>query len=616
MSPAFLDELRTRTLLSGLISRTVKLTRAGREWKACCPFHDEKSPSFYVNDDKNFYHCFGCSQHGDAISWLTEKQGLPFMDAVKELAQAAGMDVPAGDPRAAERAQAAESLHDVMAAATGWYAEQLESDAGAGAREYLKSRGITEKTRRSFALGLAPEGNARLRSALSRFGDDKLVEAGLLGRPDDGREPYDRFRGRLMLPLRDRRGRVVAFSGRILGAGEPKYLNSPETPLFDKGRMLVNLDKAAAASRVAGRLIVVEGNFDVIALSQAGFGEVVAPLGTAVTETQLEAMWRLTPAPLLCFDGDGAGQKAMIRAALRALPAVGPAKTLRFVKLPVDQDPDDVIRVDGAKAFEALLNSAEPLAELLWQHEFDSEPLDTPEARAGLGKRLRDLTRTIQDEDVRLQYLALFNGMLDEFYSSVQGKPSGRTADFKIRHRSVSPELRSIARHGIEQAVFARATLEGLRRHPQVIGAHSEAIALMWIKDRQLAQVREAMLEASLVNWPLDRPTLETELRREGLAPALDKMRKANDIAFTFLKNGADQAIAERDLEAIIDELSGGGDLEGAIARAQDRYAKADEDDQAAAFRELERLFERRRTTEASFRDHWHRSGAEEDLEV
>ena len=249
LSPQFLDELRARTSLSALIGRTVKLQRAGREWKACCPFHKEKTPSFTLSDEKGFYHCFGCGAHGDAIRWLTDARGLPFMDAVKELADAAGIEVPAPDPRSQEKAERAAGLYDVMEAAQHFYEEQFGGLEGAEARAYLERRGISDATRRRFGFGYAPDSRGKLRVALRDFGNEKLIEAGLLIAPDDEREPYDRFRGRLMFPIRDRRGRVIAFSARILGAGEPKYLNSPDTPLFDKGRTLFNIDKAAAASR-------------------------------------------------------------------------------------------------------------------------------------------------------------------------------------------------------------------------------------------------------------------------------------------------------------------------------------------------------------------------------
>src|SRR6188472_1217390 len=270
LSPQWLDELRARTLLSAVISPSVKLIRAGREWKACCPFHNEKTPSFTINDEKGFYHCFGCGAHGDAIRFLTDQRGMPFMDAVKELAAKAGMDVPSPDPRAAERAERSAGLYEVMDAANRWFIEQLDGVDGAAARTYLKERGIDDATRKKFGFGFAPDSRGKLKAALASIGNDKLVDAGLLIAPDDGKQPYDRFRGRLTYPIRDVRGRVIAFSARIIGEGEPKYLNSPDTPLFDKGRTLFNIDLAGPASRQARRLIVVEGYMDVIGLDRAG----------------------------------------------------------------------------------------------------------------------------------------------------------------------------------------------------------------------------------------------------------------------------------------------------------------------------------------------------------
>src|SRR5918993_3405923 len=403
LSPQWLDELRARTTLSAVIGPSVKLIKAGREFKACCPFHNEKSPSFTVNDEKGFYHCFGCGAHGDAIRFLTDARGLPFMDAVKELASKAGLDVPAPDPQARERAERTSTLTDVMAACQKWFAEQLAGMEGADARDYLKKRGIGPAAVTRFGIGLAPEGRNKLKSALSGLGEDKLVETGMLIRNDEG-ETYDRFRGRLMIPIRDARGRVIAFGGRILGQGEPKYLNSPDTPLFDKGRTLYNLDLASPATRAARRLIVVEGYMDVIALDRAGIAETVAPNGTAVTATQLERMWRLDGQPICCFDGDAAGQKAAVRAALRALPHLAPERTLRFVALPTGQDPDDLVRSGGREAVEALLASPEPLVERLWRHEVEAAPLDTPEARAGLKQRLIEHVSAIGDPNVRMLY--------------------------------------------------------------------------------------------------------------------------------------------------------------------------------------------------------------------
>src|SRR6476619_4402611 len=414
LSPAFLDELRARTTLSAVISPSVKLIRAGREWKACCPFHNEKTPSFTVNDEKGFFHCFGCGAHGDAIRFLTDHRGMMFMDAVKELAGKAGMEVPAPDPKVREQAERTASLTDVMAEVAKWYTEQLNGLAGADARDYLTRRGIDAATAQRFGLGLAPDNRTALKRALGKLGEDRLVETGMLIQPDEGEiDRYDRFRGRLMIPIRDLRGRVIGFGGRILGPGEPKYLNSPQTVLFDKGRTLYNLDRAGPASRTAKRLIVVEGYMDVIALDRAGIAEVVAPNGTALTEGQLERLWRLDPSPILCFDGDNAGKKAAIRAATRALPLLRPDRTLRFVELPAGQDPDDVVREGGKEAFEALLAAPEPLDARLWRHERDAQALTTPEARAGLRQRLVDHAAAIGDPELRRLYREQWLGRFD-----------------------------------------------------------------------------------------------------------------------------------------------------------------------------------------------------------
>ena len=292
LSPEWLDQLRTRITLSALVRRTVKLQRAGNEWKACCPFHDEKTPSFYVNDGKGFYHCFGCSAHGDAIRWLTDQRGLPFMDAVKELASEAGMELPALEPHQAQRAEQRAGLHEVMQGAQDWFAANLASAAGAEARGYLERRGLDARTIARFGFGWAPDRRGALKEALGHFGEPLLIEAGLLIALDDepgapaNREPYDRFRGRVMLPIHDARSRPIAFGGRILDPASkaPKYLNSPDTPLFDKGRTLYNLHRAGPATRKSARIVVVEGYMDVIALAHAGIEEAVAPMGTALTE--------------------------------------------------------------------------------------------------------------------------------------------------------------------------------------------------------------------------------------------------------------------------------------------------------------------------------------------
>ncbi|PTD24468.1 DNA primase [Sphingomonas fennica] len=602
LSPQFLDELRSRTLLSALVGKSVKLERTGREFRACCPFHNEKTPSFYVNDDKAFYHCFGCGAHGDAIRFLTEHKGLPFMDAVKELAAAAGMDVPAADPRAAEKAERASGLHEAMAEAAAWFVEQLHGIAGAEARDYLRKRGVDAAAQAAFGIGFAPDSRGKLKAALSRFGDDKLVEAGLLISVED-KEPYDRFRGRLMIPIRDARGRAIAFGGRIIGQGEPKYLNSPETPLFDKGRTLFNLDKAAAATRKAGRVIVVEGYMDVIAMAQAGIGEAVAPLGTALTEGQIERLWRLAETPILCFDGDAAGQKAAIRAALRALPMIEPGRTLRFATLPPGQDPDDLVRNGGRTALETLLEGAEPLVERLWKYELAAAPLDTPEARAGLRKRLADHAATIRHGDVRGQYLADFRRRFDALYERASPAPrfqpgggwrggqagrGGRGGPFRGKPPEAPPSAvtRSIGNGGLGP-LESRAVLAGMLRHPQIIAHHAETIAALPIADEKLARIRDAMLDAAFAAETLDSDTLGTILGQVGLAGAMEALRAPNGLAFSFLRGNADAGRARRDLAAAIEALAARPELDAALAAVTARLMASPDE---AGFAEQRRL--------------------------
>jgi DNA primase len=554
LSPQWLDELRARTTLSAVIAPSVKLLRAGREWKACCPFHSEKTPSFTVNDDKGFYHCFGCGAHGDAIRFLTDQRGMPFMDAVKELAAKAGMEVPAPDPKAKERADRAASLTEVMAEAARYYSDQLNGLAGAEAREYLKRRAIDAATIERFGLGFAPDSRSALKRALEKLGEDKLVETGMLIRPEEGGDSYDRFRGRLMFPIRDARGRVIGFGGRILGAGEPKYLNSPDTPLFDKGRTLYNIDRASPASRAARRLIVVEGYMDVIALDRAGIEEVVAPNGTAVTEAQLERMWRLDPSPILCFDGDSAGRKAAVRAATRALPLLRPDRTLRFVELPAGQDPDDVIRTGGREAFEALIASPEPLDARLWRHELEAQPLTTPEAWAGLKQRLLDHASAIGHADLgriyREDWLSRFYDQRRPAFSAQPRQQRGtfKNGRFAPPAAPVGSQARAIAAAGID-ATTARALIEGFMLFPEELPAYCEQLAALDIADKPTAHIRDELVNAAFSGAALDRETLATILGANGATGP----KALSAMGFSFTRRDSDPDRARSDLAAAVE---------------------------------------------------------------
>ena len=571
LSPAFLDELRARTSLSALIGKTTKLQKAGREHRGCCPFHDEKTPSFYVNDDKGFYHCFGCSAHGDAIRWMTEQRGLPFIDAVKELAQAAGLEMPAQDRASAQKAERAKGLHEVMADAAAWFAEQLHGLTGSDAREILARRGVSAETARAFGLGFAPDSRGRLRTALKDYGDPLLVEAGLLIQVE-GKEPYDRFRGRLMIPIRDPRGRVIAFGGRVIGDGEPKYLNSPDTPLFDKGRTLYNLDRAAPAARKAGRVLVVEGYMDTIALAQAGIGEVVAPLGTALTEAQIERLWRMVDVPILCLDGDAAGQKAALRAAHRALPMLTPGKSLAFATLPEGQDPDDLVRAGGVSAIEPLIAGAQPLVERLWQGELAAEPLDTPEQRAGLKQRLGELAGTIVDGSVRSEYVAEFRRRCDARLAPPPRRPF---VPFEKRKKGaawqpilpVSDDAKAVRAAGIDR-VLAKAVLAGLIRHPAEIARHMEVLGSLRLADGALGRLFEAVVDLALEDRTLDSADLITILAKSGFDAIASDLLRADTMPYSFTRAICEPLRAREDLDEAIAILVARPEVDALLADA------------------------------------------------
>lgn len=606
LSPAFLDELRARTTLSTLIGRTVKVQKAGREYKACCPFHNEKTPSFTINDEKGFYHCFGCGAHGDAIRWMTDHRGLPFMEAVKELADAAGLDVPAPDPRAAKRAEQAQTLHDVMQSAQDWFVAQLDGIDGGTARDYLKNRGIRAETQRAFGFGYSPDARGKLKDALKGHGEPRLIEAGLLIDPDGERDSYDRFRGRLMIPIRDARGRVIAFGGRILGAGEPKYLNSPDTPLFDKGRTLYNLDRASPASRRTGRIIVVEGYMDVIALAQVGFSDSVAPLGTALTEHQIERLWKMVEVPILCFDGDSAGQKAAMRAAMRALPLLRPGHSLAFATLPQGQDPDDLVRSGGSAAFERVIAAAEPLVERLWNHELVAGPLDTPEQRAGLKQRLNEMVAMIAHPDIRAHYGQIFRERHDALFFARKSRdvaPRGFEARRPPARGSWKPpiapptgEARAISSTGTE-GLLLRAVIGGLLRYPDEIRRHLEELSHLRIAEPRLAALVQMLLDVAMREEIVETEALLTILGQGDLYNIAKGLLRADALTFTFTRKQADPDRARRDLREAIGVMAAGPEIDAALMTATRAMSETlDEDSflQQQKLRQLKADHERR----------------------
>jgi DNA primase len=430
LPPNFLDELRARTPLPAVIGRRVRLARSGRQWKGCCPFHGEKTPSFYVYDDH--FHCFGCGAHGDAIGFVMQSQGSGFMEAVEQLASEAGLDVPKPTPEAAEAERRRHDLTSVLDLACASYQRRLFLPEGRAALDYLRGRGLTEETIRRFGLGWSGEGRGALAAELGKEGitPDQLAETGLMRRDDETGRVYDLFYNRVMFPIRDRRGRTISFGGRIMGDGQPKYVNGPETALFSKRRNLYGLDLAREAVRSGKALVVVEGYMDVIALSQAGFTAAVAPLGTALTDDQLDLLWRLSPCPVLCFDGDAAGGRAAARSAELALPLLAPDRTLRFATLPATEDPDSLVRRQGRAAFQAVLDSARPLADSLYDLLHQGVSTATPEQRASFRARLEEAARRIADKGLAGEYRRV---LLDRFFAARAGRRKGGPAVPPVR---------------------------------------------------------------------------------------------------------------------------------------------------------------------------------------
>jgi DNA primase len=563
--PGFLDELRSRISLSGLIGRRVKLVRRGREFAGLCPFHHEKTPSFYVVEDKSFFHCFGCGAHGDAIGFAMRADNLDFIEAVEKLAGEAGLAVPQATPQERERAQRQKTLLEATEAAAAFYEERLWAPGGVRAREYLHGRGLDPEIIRRFRLGWAPEDRQALRRALNpEFSDPLLVEAGLRRRPDEG-EPADYFRNRLMFPISDRAGRVIAFGGRVLGDGHPKYLNSPDSPLFEKGRVLYGWSAARAAviqDEGSPGAIVTEGYMDVIALHQAGFATAVAPLGTALTEFQLHELWRLTPEPLLCFDGDAAGQRAAARAMRRALPLLRPGQSLRFVSLPAGEDPDSVVRQGGRGPFDQMLAAARPLSTVLWESELGASRVDTPERRAALERRLMDQIGRIADRTVEAEYRRFVRDRLFNL---------GRPARTRDRHL---PRLRpSFVRDGPEPPPRSggRIQRENLFRmilhFPYLVDQVAEELSALEIPESDLDSLRRQILELDAAESGLDAHALQQHLVKNGLAATVERLLLPS-VDTTFLVRCSDPVSARNEWVRVTRMLTRGDRC--ALAEATD----------------------------------------------
>lgn len=560
-SNSFLDEIRDRVPISSVIGARVawdrKKTNAQRgDYWGCCPFHGEKTPSFHCEDRKGRYHCFGCSVSGDHFRFLTEAEGLSFPEAVERIAGMAGVPMPARDVEAERRERQRASLTDVMEMATAFFEQQLQAQGGAKARAYLRERGLAAATQQAFRLGFAPDSRNALKQYLAEKGVDKdQIEAcGLVYSGPDVPVSYDRFRDRIMFPIPDSRGRIIAFGGRAMSADIPaKYLNSPETELFHKGNVLYNFARARPAVARDGVVIAVEGYMDVIALGQAGFDNVVAPLGTALTDNQLELLWRMSGEPVLCFDGDAAGLKAAWRAADLALPLIQPGRTLRFVLLPEGQDPDDVARAGGRAAFAGLLGEARPLAELLWSRETTGMVFDTPERRAGLEQRLREITGRIRDESLRRHYQQDMRERVNNFFGpAFQRRPRnedrggfrpGGRAGVAAGRLAVSESLTSSAmvRAGSQLPLRETTLIVMLVNHPRLIDEFFDEVDHLQLGHGELKRLHGLLMDAAAHGHGHEREELLTLIAERGLSElwtrALHQVRAAGQ--WTAFENAA-----------------------------------------------------------------------------
>ncbi len=408
--PHILDEIRARLPVSSVVGRRVQLKKAGREWKGLSPFKAERTPSFFVNDQKGFYKCFASGEHGDIFTFVMKTEGLEFVEAVERLAADAGVTLPKLEPRSQRDVEQVDERARMLAlveSSAKFFEAQLAGSAGQEARRYIERRGLTRETIQRFRLGFAPAGREILKAHLAKegFSVKEMAASGMVIAGEDISVPYDRFRNRVMFPIEDLKGKVIAFGGRALDPDAPaKYLNSPETPLFHKGNQLYNIHRARPVAFETSRIVVVEGYMDVVALDQAGFQAAVAPLGTALTEAQVQLLWRVAPEPILCFDGDGAGQRAAFRAVDTILPMLKPGISAQFAFLPDGLDPDDLVRSQGAAAFEAILARTKALFDVMWERELASQPLSTPEQRAAMEQRLKALVGKIADGTVRSHY--------------------------------------------------------------------------------------------------------------------------------------------------------------------------------------------------------------------
>lgn len=539
----FLEELRAKVSIVDVVGAKVKLIRKGREYHACCPFHNEKTPSFTVNEAKGFYHCFGCGAHGDIIKFEMEANNLPFMEAVEKLANKAGLQVPRDSYIRPEEVEKKNSLYDIMDLACKFFEKNLRMPEGARALEYLAKRGFGDDIITKFRLGYSPNNNG-LKTYLSGKGvaDKEMNELGLLTIPEDkNRRPHDFFRDRVMIPIMDKRGRVIAFGGRIMGDGQPKYLNSPETPIFNKRRILYNLNNARDAGFQEKKLIICEGYMDVIGMDNYGIHHAVAPLGTALTEDQIQEAWRVVNEPTCCFDGDMAGQRAAIRSVDRVLPILKAGYSLKYVFLSGAKDPDEFLKTLGRDAFDAAISETVPLKELLWKKNVDGMETSTPEQKALIEKNIKEEVAKIADETVRNYYA---QDMQDKIYNEI-----GKGASWRARQQS--QQKRNNENY---QPAYIRRQPYKRRNEPDY---HQAALATPKV---QLDELVARYVVSALVCYPNLIEEYEEKLMNFSINN--DELRHLLDNIFEIALEGAvttfeemSKALADRGLEKAADKL-------------------------------------------------------------
>ena len=575
----FCDELRAKISIADVVGQKVKLTRKGREYTGLCPFHNEKTPSFTVNEAKGFYHCFGCGAHGDIIKFEMDANGLTFMDAIEKLGHKVGMVLPKLSHESKEQIEKRNSAYDIMEMACKFFEKNLRLTGGQEALNYLYGRGFDDAIIAKFRLGFAPNNNG-LKAQLSSKGisEQEMAELGLLTIPE-GRRSHDFFRNRVMIPIIDKRGKVIAFGGRVMDGSQPKYLNSPETPVFNKRRILYNLNNARDAGYEAKNLIICEGYMDVIAMDKYGISYAVAPLGTALTEDQIAEAWKVVQEPVCCFDGDSAGVRAAIRSVDRVLPILKPGYSLKYAFLPDKQDPDEFLKAHGQEEFLKVVNDTMPLKDLLWKKNVDGQPLNTPEQKALLEKNIREEVAKITDETVRGYYA---QDMKNKIYHEI-GRGAWRQQD-KNNHfgktEKVTISLASSVRTNLDDLV-AEFILSALIAYPQLIEEYEEKLLSFEIKSSKLKELYNALLDLMHEGVTFeDTEDLLKRLTDKGFAEVLQKnielkMLKKQCPDVIKMRQNLDERILEvqlKQLENDIRECARQMESDESFAEAYSRY--------------------------------------------